>query len=96
MLFTNASEGFVKGKRQNYLNDEHIARIVETNQNRPKKPIERFSRRVSIEEGPVQEELRLPSLPKPNPSVTIILFNRGCSNRSSEDRSSDLDLPTAR
>jgi len=50
VLFINASEGFVKGKRQNYLNDEHIARIVETYQNRPKKPIERFARRVSMEE----------------------------------------------
>ncbi len=30
MLFINAAEHFVKGKRQNVLTDEHITRIIET------------------------------------------------------------------
>ena len=36
VLFINAAEQFVKGKRQNQLTDAHIARIIETYQNRPK------------------------------------------------------------
>lgn len=50
VLFINASEGYVKGKRQNQLTDEHIARIVDTYQQRPKKPIDRYARRVSMDE----------------------------------------------
>ncbi|MBX3408605.1 MAG: type I restriction-modification system subunit M [Phycisphaeraceae bacterium] len=50
VLFINASEGFVKGKRQNQLTDAHINRIVETYQNRPKKPIEKYARRVTMAE----------------------------------------------
>ena len=50
VLFINASEGYVKGKRQNQLTDEHIARIVETYQQRPEKPIDRYARRVSMDE----------------------------------------------
>jgi len=51
VLFINASssENFEKGKRQNNLLPEHIDKIVETYQNRPGK-IERYSRRVSMEE----------------------------------------------
>jgi len=41
VLFINASEGWVTGKRQKQLSDEHIERIVKTHQDRPKKPIER-------------------------------------------------------
>lgn len=48
VLFINASEYFEKGKRQNYLSDEHIDRIVDTYQFR--KEEERYSRRVSMEE----------------------------------------------
>jgi type I restriction enzyme M protein len=40
----------VKGKRQNQLTDEHINRIIETYQNRPSKPIERYARRVKMKE----------------------------------------------
>jgi type I restriction-modification system DNA methylase subunit len=36
VLFINASEQFIKGKRQNQLTETHIDRIVETYQKRPK------------------------------------------------------------
>ena len=50
MLFINASseENFLKGKRQNFLRDEDIEKIVSTYQSRDEK--ERYSRRVSMEE----------------------------------------------
>lgn len=47
VLFINAADHFVKGKRQNQLTDEHIQRIVSTYQNRTEQ--ERYSRRVSME-----------------------------------------------
>src|SRR5688572_9304236 len=52
VLFINASgpENFTKGKRQNYMTDEHIARIIKTYQERPEKPIERYARRVGMKE----------------------------------------------
>jgi len=49
VLFINASEHFEKGKRQNFLREEDIERIVETYKNRPEK-IERYARRVSMTE----------------------------------------------
>ena len=49
VLFINAAEHFVKGKRQNQLAPEHIERIVETYQKRPKH-IDRYARRVSMKE----------------------------------------------
>ena len=49
VLFINASEHFEKGKRQNHLSDEHIAKIVETYQHRPES-IERYARRVEMSE----------------------------------------------
>jgi type I restriction enzyme M protein len=48
VLFINAAEHFAKGKRQNQLTDEHIAKIVEAYQYR--KEEERYSRRVEMEE----------------------------------------------
>lgn len=48
VLFINAAEHFVKGKRQNQLTDDHIARIVRTYQRRDEH--ERYSRCVSMEE----------------------------------------------
>ena len=48
VLFINAAEHFVKGKRQNQLTDEHIQRIVGTYQNRDEH--ERYSRRVAMKE----------------------------------------------
>jgi type I restriction enzyme M protein len=48
VLFINAAEHFVKGKRQNHLTDEHIARIIETYQKR--KQHDRYSRRVEMKE----------------------------------------------
>ncbi|QMW03144.1 type I restriction-modification system subunit M [Spirosoma foliorum] len=49
VLFISASEHYVKGKRQNALDEGHIKKIVETYQFRPEH-IERYARRVSIEE----------------------------------------------
>jgi type I restriction enzyme M protein len=50
VLFINAAEEFLKGKRQNHLSDEHIQRIVETYRERPEKPMERYARRVDMKE----------------------------------------------
>jgi len=49
VLFINASERFEKGKRQNYMRDEHIAEIVDTYRERPE-AIERYARRVEMDE----------------------------------------------
>ena len=49
VLFINASEHFEKGKRQNYLSDENIAKIIGTYQQRPES-IERYARRVEMDE----------------------------------------------
>jgi type I restriction enzyme M protein len=48
VLFINAAEHFVKGKRQNQLRDEDIAKIIETYQFR--KEEDRYSRRVEMAE----------------------------------------------
>lgn len=48
VLFINAAEHFVKGKRQNQLTDEHIAQIVATYQQRTEH--DRYARRVSMKE----------------------------------------------
>lgn len=48
VLFINAAEHFVKGKRQNQLTDEHIAKIIETYQFRKEAP--RYARRVEMDE----------------------------------------------
>ena len=45
VLFINAFEHFEKGKRQNYLSDEHIEKIIDTYRQRPER-IERYARRV--------------------------------------------------
>jgi type I restriction enzyme M protein len=49
VLFINAAEHFVKGKRQNQLTEEHIDKIVNTYQKRPKQ-VERYARRVAMKE----------------------------------------------
>lgn len=49
VLIINAAEEYEKGKRQNYLNEEHIKNIVDTYQQRPNE-VERYARRVSMEE----------------------------------------------
>ena len=49
VLFINAAEHFEKGKRQNYLSDEHIQKIIDTYQQRPEN-IERYARRVGMDE----------------------------------------------
>jgi type I restriction enzyme M protein len=48
VLFINAAEHFVKGKRQNQLTDEHIAKIIKTYQFRDEEP--RYARRVGMAE----------------------------------------------
>lgn len=48
VLFINASEHYVKGKRQNTLNKDNIKNIVETYKYRQES--ERYSRKVSMEE----------------------------------------------
>jgi type I restriction enzyme M protein len=48
VLFINAAEHFVKGKRQNQLTAEHIGKIIATYQNRTEEA--RYSRRVGMEE----------------------------------------------
>ena len=48
VLFINAAEHFVKGKRQNQLAEEHIAKIIETYQFRKEET--RYSRRVEMAE----------------------------------------------
>ena len=49
VLFINATEHFVKGKRQNSLNKDNINKIVNTYKNRPEE-VERYARRVPMEE----------------------------------------------
>jgi type I restriction enzyme M protein len=49
VLFINAEKQFEKGKRQNYLTDAHIEKIVETYKTRPAK-VERYARRVEMSE----------------------------------------------
>jgi len=48
VLFINAEKHFEKGKRQNYLNKEHIAKIIDTYRYRQKEA--RYARRVGMEE----------------------------------------------
>ena len=48
VLFINAAEHFEKGKRQNQLKPEHIAKIIKTYQSRDEEP--RYSRKVDMAE----------------------------------------------
>jgi type I restriction enzyme M protein len=48
ILFINASEHFLKGKRQNQLTDQHIGKIIDAYQFR--KEEEQYSRRVTMDE----------------------------------------------
>ena len=48
VLFINAAEYSVKGKRQNQLSQEHIAKIIDTYQHRIEEP--RYSCRVAMAE----------------------------------------------
>jgi type I restriction enzyme M protein len=47
VLFINAAEHFAKGKRQNQLTDDHIAKIIDTYQFRTEE--DRYSKRISME-----------------------------------------------
>jgi type I restriction enzyme M protein len=48
VLFINAAEHFVKGKRQNQLTDKHIEKIIETYQFR--KEADRYSKRIGMDQ----------------------------------------------
>ena len=48
VLFINAEKHFEKGKRQNFLNAEHIDNIIDTYQHR--REAERYARRVEMDE----------------------------------------------
>ena len=48
VLFINAAEHFVKGKRQNQIKPAHITKIIETYKTR--EPEDRYSRRVGMDE----------------------------------------------
>ncbi len=48
VLFINAAEHFIKGKRQNQLTEAHIAKIIDTYQFRNEAP--RYARRVAMDE----------------------------------------------
>ena len=50
VLFINAAEQFDKGKRQNKLSDAHISKIVDTYRLRPEEGVERYARRVPMQE----------------------------------------------
>ena len=73
ILLINASEHFDKGKRQNFLNEYHLEKIVETYQNRTEK--ERFSRKVSLSE--IEENdfnlniTRYVSTAEPEPTIDL-------------------------
>ena len=49
ILFINASQHFAKDKRQNYLSNEHIEKIIDTYQRRPE-AIDRYVRSVGMDE----------------------------------------------
>ena len=49
VLFINAFDRFEKGKRQNFLSDEHIEEIIDTYRERPES-VERYARRVEMDE----------------------------------------------
>lgn len=75
VLFINASEQFEKAKRQNALNEDHIEKIIETYRERPEIEIERFARRVGMEE--IEENdynlniTRYVSTAKPEPIINL-------------------------
>ena len=69
-----AKENFLKGKRQNFLREKDIAQIVSTYQNREE--IERYSRRVSVEEIAERNDYNLNlsryiSAAKPEPEIKL-------------------------
>ena len=60
MLFINAEKHFEKGKRQNYLNPNHIQKIIGACQHRREE--ERYARRVEPDSpGPPFAPPRLPA-----------------------------------
>lgn len=78
VLFINASEYYKKGKRQNFLLDKHIDKIIDTYQYR--KEEEQYSRRVSMEEIEKNEYnlniTRYVSTAKPEEIIDIMQVNK--------------------
>lgn len=81
VLFINASdeENFEKGKRQNYLREKDIQKIVDTYQDRPEK-IERYARRVPMQEIEKNDYnlniSRYVSTAKPEPIIDLKEVNK--------------------
>lgn len=75
VLIINASERFVKGKRQNQLTQKHIDEIIETYKQRPEK-IERYAKRVAMSEIESNDFnlniSRYVSTAKPEPEIDLI------------------------
>jgi type I restriction enzyme M protein len=73
VLVINASEHFVKGKRQNQLTQEHIDKIVGTYQNR--EVVEGYSKRISMEDIAANDYnlniSRYVSTAKPEPEIDL-------------------------
>ncbi|MBM4310830.1 MAG: type I restriction-modification system subunit M [Deltaproteobacteria bacterium] len=73
VLIINAAEYFEKGKRQNYMNPEHIKKIVNTYQHRTEE--ERYARRVTmaeIEENDYNLNIsRYVSTAEPEPQIDL-------------------------
>ena len=69
-----------RGKRQNYLKPEHIQKIIDTYQQRPKEPIERYARRVEMDEIEGNDFnlniSRYVSTAKPEPEIDLAATHR--------------------
>lgn len=97
VLFINASddENFKKGKRQNQLREKDIQRIVNTYIDRPEKPIERYARRVSMEEieknGFNLNISRYVSTAEPEPIIDLKEVNKSLNsiNESIEEKTKE-------
>ncbi len=79
VLFINASEHYKKDKRQNFLRDKDITKIVDTYINRPEE-VERYARRVSMEEIEKNDFnlniSRYVSTAKPEPKIDLKEVNQ--------------------
>ena len=83
VLFINASEYFEKGKRQNYLREEDIQKIVETYKNR--KVESRYSKRVPLEVIEKEHDFNLNisryvATAKADEEIDLIAVNNQLSN----------------
>jgi type I restriction enzyme M protein len=78
VLFINASEHYKKDKRQNFLRQEDIEKIVSTYKDRPEE-VERYARRVSMDEIEKNDYnlniSRYVSTAKPEPRIDLQKVN---------------------